>query len=206
MSALRGVYAIVDGRPDALALARAALDGGARIVQYRAKSGIVAETARGIASLARERGALAILDDDVEAAARFGYGGVHLGPDDAGFAEPAAVRARLGGTAVVGISAGTEEEARAARTAGADYLGVGAVYATASKADAGEPIGVEGLARIAAAAAGLPVAAIGGVDLRRIPEVRATGVAMVAVISAIAGAPDPRAATEALVRAWNGAA
>jgi len=202
---LRGIYAIVNDGPDAIAIARAALDAGVGIVQYRAKAGVVVATARAIVAAAREAGALAIVDDDVEAARTFGFSGVHLGPDDDGFGRVGDVRARLGAGAVVGLSAGTPEEARAAHAAGADYLGVGAVYATASKADAGPPIGLEGLARVAAAALDMPVAAIGGIGIARIAVVRATGVAMAAVISAISDAPDPRAAADALVRAWNGA-
>jgi thiamine monophosphate synthase len=77
------------------------------------------------------------------------------------------------------------------------------VYATSSKADAGDPIGIAGL-RAVAAACSLPVAAIGGITLAVLPDVRETGVAMAAVISAISAASDPREATAALVRAWTG--
>jgi thiamine-phosphate pyrophosphorylase len=199
---MRGIYAIVnqDGR-DPLAIAGAALASGVRILQYRAKSGIVPATARSLRRMTLECAALCIMNDDAEAALEFGFDGVHVGPDDRGFADVAGLRAAVG-AGLIGVSCGTPEEARAAEAAGADYLGVGAVYPTATKADAGEPIGIAGLARVAAAT-NLPVAAIGGIGLAQIAAVRATGVAMAAGVSAIAGARDPRAAAEALVRAWN---
>ncbi|MDQ2991374.1 MAG: thiamine phosphate synthase [Candidatus Eremiobacteraeota bacterium] len=199
---MRGIYAIVDedGR-DPVAIARAALAGGVRILQYRAKHGIVAATARALRRATLECGALCIMNDDAEAAMTHDFDGVHVGPDDPGFADVASLRALLG-ERVIGVSCGTVAEAVAAEASGADYIGVGAVYVTKSKADAGEPMGIEGLKGIAAATI-LPVAAIGGIGLASIPAIRATGVAMAAVISAIADARDPRAAAEALVLMWN---
>lgn len=200
---LRGIYAIVnEGARDPVELTRDILAGGARIVQYRAKNGIVAEHARQLRSLTREFRALLFLNDDWRAVREYDADGVHLGPEDATAAELPAIRAALA-DALIGLSCGTEAEAREALRADADYVGAGSVYATASKDDAGDPIGLDGLRRVAAAAAPLPVAAIGGVTAGALGDVRATGVAMAAVISAIARAPDARAATEALVRAWE---
>ncbi|MBV8600527.1 MAG: thiamine phosphate synthase, partial [Candidatus Eremiobacteraeota bacterium] len=88
---------------------------------------------------------------------------------------------------------------------GADYVGVGSMYPTASKADAGPPIGPAGV-RAVVEAVRIPVAAIGGITLERIPEVRATGAAMAAVITAISRAKDRRLAARALVEAWDAAA
>ena len=199
---MRGIYAIVnEGDRDPIAVARAALHAGVRIVQYRAKGGIVPATAVALRRATLECGALCIMNDDAEAALRYDFDGVHVGPDDRGFADVAGLRDAVGAR-LIGVSCGTAEEAVAAEAGGADYLGVGAVYPTATKSDAGAPIGIAGLARVAAAT-GLPVAAIGGIDLANLSEVRATGVAMAAVISAIAGARDPQAAAEALVFAWN---
>lgn len=198
---LHGIYAIVNESPGAIDIARAALDAGIGIVQYRAKRGIVAQTLQALRAITRDARALLIVNDDVEAARAFGCDGVHLGPDDAGFYRVESVRAALP-EHLIGLSCGTIEEARPARTAGADYLGVGSVYATPSKDDAGEPIGIEGLERIASIAS-LPVAAIGGITLENVGNVRRSGVAMAAVISAIANADDPRAAAAALVRAWE---
>jgi thiamine-phosphate pyrophosphorylase len=199
---LSGIYAIVnEGENDPVALARAALDGGVHIVQYRAKSGIVPEHARAIRDLTRDHDALFILNDEWRAVEKYGADGVHVGPEDAASEELPRIRAVLADR-VVGVSCGTEAEARLAQAAGADYIGVGSVYATSSKADAGPPIGIAGLYRVAHATK-LPVAAIGGITLESIPELRATGVAMAAVISAISASLDPYAAAAALVRAWN---
>ncbi|HTX58110.1 MAG TPA: thiamine phosphate synthase [Verrucomicrobiae bacterium] len=197
---LHGIYAIVNGDArDPLACALAALGAGIRIVQYRAKSGIVPDTARALRALTAERGALLIFNDDWQAALAFDGDGVHLGPGDDGFAHVATVRARIG-ERLIGLSCGTPEEARAAGDA--DYLGVGSLYATRSKSDAGAPIGIAGLLAVAAATA-LPVAAIGGIDASNLPAVARSGVAMAAVISAIADAADPSRAASELVAIWN---
>jgi thiamine-phosphate pyrophosphorylase len=198
---LRGVYVIVNEDSRALELARAVLDGGCGILQYRAKSGVVPERLRELRALTRERGALLIVDDDWRAACAFDCDGVHLGPDDDGFQCVAPVRAAMPDR-LIGLSCGTAEEVRTANRSGADYLGVGSVYATASKADAGNPIGVEGL-RMLVDESAVPVAAIGGVSLARIGAVRRAGAAMAAVISAVAGAPNPRRAVRELIDAWN---
>lgn len=198
---LNGIYAIVNESPhrDPLGLTRAILEGGAHIVQYRAKSGIVPKHATAMRDLTRACNALFIINDDWRAVSAYDADGVHLGPDDARAQDLAAIRSALP-ERLIGVSCGTPEEAREA--ADADYVGAGSVYATASKADAGAPIGISGL-RAVAAATQLPVAAIGGITLELLPEVRASGVAMAAVISAIDAAPDARAATAALVRAWT---
>jgi thiamine-phosphate pyrophosphorylase len=204
-AALRGIYVIVnEGSPDPVALARAALDAGVRVLQYRAKRGTVANRVRALRALTRERGALLLFNDDAEAVFAFDCDGVHLGPDDRGFTQIARVR-ELVGERLIGLSCANPQEARAAFAGGADYLGIGSVYATSSKSDAGEPIGIAGL-RAAVAATPLPAAAIGGIALENLPEVAGTGVAMAAVISALADAPDPATAAVRLVRAWNEAA
>jgi thiamine-phosphate pyrophosphorylase len=200
---LRGIYAIVNEGARAIEIAQAALDGGVRIVQYRAKGGVAAATLSALRERTRTAGSLLIVNDDWRACLEFDCDGVHLGPDDRGFADLAPVRAALG-QRLIGLSCGTPDEAGYAVRAGADYLGAGAVFATASKGDAGEPIGVDGLARVAAAAGSLPVAAIGGIGPANLPAVRASGVAMAAVISAISEAADPQAAARSLVEMWTG--
>lgn len=198
---LRGIYAIVNETqtPHPVSLTRAILEGGARIVQYRAKSGVVAEHAFEMRELTRAHGALFIINDDWHAVQTYDADGVHLGPDDAQPGDLAVIRNALP-ERLLGVSCGTPQEARAA--ADADYIGVGSVYATSSKADAGDPIGISGLLSVAAAAR-VPVAAIGGITMAALPDVRRTGVAMAAVISAISAARDPREATAALVRTWS---
>ncbi|HEX5274101.1 MAG TPA: thiamine phosphate synthase [Candidatus Rubrimentiphilum sp.] len=186
---------------DPLELTRAILDSGVRIIQYRAKSGIVPAQAETLRELTRTRGALFLINDDWRAVERFDADGVHLGPDDNGFDALVQIRHALGGR-IVGVSCGTPDEARAARAA--DYIGAGSVFATTSKSDAGDPIGLDGLREIAAATS-LPVAAIGGITAENLRDVRATGVAMAAMISAFSTAPDPRAAAAHLVSTWNAA-
>lgn len=198
---LHGIYAIVNENDDALAIARAALDGGVRILQYRAKRGAVAERARVLRKMTRERDSLLLFNDDFDAVLAFDGDGVHLGPGDRGFADVASVRAAVG-ERLIGLSCGTPAEARTAGASGADYVGAGCVFPTGSKGDAGEPIGLAGL-RAVAAATNLPIAAIGGISLDTVAEVARTGVAMAAVISAIAGDADPAAAAAELVRRWK---
>lgn len=200
---LHGIYAIVNeaAAPDPVELTEAILSGGARIVQYRAKTGIVPAHARALRDLTRRSGALLIVNDDWRAAQAYDADGVHVGQDDALPSGLPALRAMFPDL-LIGVSCGTTHEARAAQAQDADYLGVGAVYATGSKSDAGDPIGVAGLREIAAATR-LPVAAIGGITHANLPLVRASGVAMAAVISAIANARDPRDATAQLVYRWS---
>jgi thiamine-phosphate pyrophosphorylase len=197
-----GIYAIVDeGTGDPLAIADGALAGGVRILQYRAKSGIVPARLYALRERTRAYGALLIVNDDPHAAVAYDCDGVHLGPGDDGFDDPDRVRAALG-ERLIGLSCGTEDEARWANAFDVDYVGVGPVFATASKADAGEPIGLEGLRRIAAITRHA-VCAIGGITRERLRAVRETGVAMAAVISALRDAGDPALAAEWLVRIWR---
>ncbi|MBV8637915.1 MAG: thiamine phosphate synthase [Candidatus Eremiobacteraeota bacterium] len=202
VSRLHGIYAIVNETGNVLDLARATLDAGIGIIQYRAKRGIIPAHLRALREITSHAGALLVVNDDWRAVIEFDCDGVHLGPDDDGFVDVAPVREAIG-TRLIGLSCGTVEEAREANRLGADYIGVGSVYATASKADAGDPIGIEGLRRVAAVAT-MPVVAIGGITAHNLEPVRQSGVAMAAVISAIAGASDPRAAARDLVRRWNG--
>ena len=196
---LRDIYVIVNEDARAIELAQAVLAAGVRILQYRAKTGLSPDRLRALRALTRERDALLIMNDNWQAAVEFDCDGVHLGPDDAGFESLASVRAMLP-ERLIGLSSGTIAEAKAARDA--DYLGVGSIFATGSKNDAGEPIGLDGLQAIAACTR-LPVAAVGGLTAARLPEVRRSGAAMAAVISAVAGAPAPRRAARELIEAWQ---
>lgn len=199
---LRGVYALIE--PAAHAQPAAYLDallrGGIRLVQIRAKRGIAPALLRDLVARVRAAGGLAIVNDDVEAALE--ADGVHLGQEDLAGSDLRTVRARLGHR-TIGLSCGTPAEARAVEPGLADYLGVGPLFATQSKSDAGGPIGVNGV-RVVVAATTLPVAAIGGISLASVPRVRETGASMAAVISALAAAPDPETAARAFVAAWGG--
>jgi len=201
---LHGIYAIVNEGPDAVSLVQACVEAGVRVVQYRAKRAIVPDHLHRIRALTHDARVLLIMNDDWRAAQAYACDGVHLGPDDAGFTHVRSVREAMGDR-LIGLSCGTVDEVRRANASDVDYVGVGSVYTTHSKDDAGLPIGIDGLRRVAAATS-LPVAAIGGITIARTAEVARIGVAMAAVISAIAQANDPRAAAVALVRAWEQAA
>ena len=182
---------------------REAIAGGATFVQLREKDlttdEIVAEAAE-IIPVCRAAGVPFVIDDDVEAARRSGADGVHVGQSDTACAE---ARATLGPEAIVGVSAQTVEEALAAQAAGADYLGVGAMYGTPTKPDAVD-VTFEELARICAAV-DIPVTAIGGINARTMGSLAGTGVDGAAVVSAIFAAEDIEAATRELRRLAEGA-
>lgn len=175
-------------------LADAAWAAGADGVQLRDKTSDPArrlELARRLA--ARRRGLPGrsfFVNDDPRLAVEADADGVHVGPEDA---PPAEARAVVGTERLVGFSAGTCEEARSGAAGGADYLGVGPVFGSTSKADAGPALGLAELSRIAAAT-DLPVIAIGSITPERIASVLAHGAFGVAVLSAYALAPDPEAA------------
>jgi thiamine-phosphate pyrophosphorylase len=196
---LRGLYAITPETHDTgglLARSRLALEGGAALLQYRAKSldrGIAIVQARGLAAECRAAGALFIVNDDVELALACGADGVHLGRDDM---DPASARARLP-RAIIGVSCYSDPgRARSAREAGADYVAVGSMFASATKRSAVRAP----LEAIAAAAreGGLPVAAIGGITPANAESVVRAGADMIAVISALFDAGDVRASARAL--------
>lgn len=188
-SRLKGLYVITDERLGGghLAITRAALKGGAGIIQLRDKSTPMRElvaVARIMRLLTREKGALLIMNDRLDLAQLCEADGVHLGPDDCPLAD---ARRLLGPHHLLGASCGTVDEALAAREAGADYIGVGAVFPTGTKTDAGTAIGLDGLRQVAGAT-DLPVAAIGGITELNIGSVCQENVAMACVISAITGA------------------
>jgi thiamine-phosphate pyrophosphorylase len=183
----------------ALEIACAALEGGADAVQLREKSSPafnLCRLASEIQPMARKFGALFVVNDRVDVALATGADGVHVGQEDLPARE---ARRLLPRPVVLGVSAGTREEARKAEREGADYVGVGPIFATATKPDAGEPIGLEGLAAIARSVA-IPVVAIGGIDADSIAQVFGAGASGAAVVSAVVTAQDMAAATRALKR------
>ncbi len=199
--ALCGIYAIVnEGERNPVALTQAVLAGGVRIVQYRAKRGVVNDHALEIRDLCRAASGFFIVNDYVDVALRLDADGLHLGPDDSAWKSLVKVRAQLEGK-LLGLSCASEAEARFAEDCGADYLGVGSCFSTVSKPDAGKPIGIAGLRRVVVATS-LPVAAIGGINAANIAQVRSAGAAMAAVISALC-VEDPAASARELVRLWN---
>ena len=184
-------------------VAAAALRGGATAIQLRNKAASARDLCAAGAALraaCAERGALFIVNDRLDVALACGADGVHLGQDDL----PAALARRIGGPGlVIGVSAASPEEARTAARDGADYLGAGSVHATATKADAGPPIGLAGLRRVVEASP-LPVVAIGGIGAGEAPGAVGAGASGVAVARAVVGAPDPAAAAARLRAALEG--
>jgi thiamine-phosphate pyrophosphorylase len=167
--------------------ARAAVEGGATVVQLRLKGAATEEVVE-VGQRFRELPALFVVNDDVDAALALDADGVHLGRDD-----PGAERAIDGGL-LLGVSASSVEEAQAGEANGAAYVGAGPVWATPSKPDADPAIGLEGLTAICRAVS-IPVVAIGGVDAsnaRACLDVGASGVAVVRAAS------DAEAVSEAL--------
>ncbi len=193
VSAGRSTPAIVD----------AAIDAGVNIVQLREK-GMSAQERYELGITLRERTAAAgiplIVNDRVDLAAAINADGVHLGDEDL----PVDIaREQLGSDAIIGRSVSTPQGARAAEQAGADYLGVGAIYQTDSKPDVDPEEHGIGLDRVTAIASttDLPVVGIGGITPDRAPAVVNAGADGVAVISAITQATEPRTATARLAEA-----
>ena len=193
--ALRGLYAITPAQPDTarlVQLVERAIAGGAALVQYRAKdmpAPRMIEQATQLAALCRQRRVRFIVNDSVEVALAAGADGVHLGRDDASPREARVLMPH----AIIGVSCYADlARARSAAIAGADYIGVGAVFASATKPSAVRaPLELLGRAK---AESGLPVAAIGGIDTSNAREAVAAGADMLAVISALFDAPDVEAA------------
>jgi thiamine-phosphate pyrophosphorylase len=171
-----------------LETARAAVEGGATVVQLRVKAPTeqVVEAGRGL----RELAATFVVNDDLEAALELGADGVHLGRND-----PGAERALAAGL-LLGASAASAAQARDGEARGAAYIGAGPVWATPTKPDADPPIGLEGLAQICRAVSA-PVIAIGGVDASNAAACIQAGAAGVAVVRAASDAAAVRAAIDA---------
>jgi thiamine-phosphate pyrophosphorylase len=175
-------------------ITEAAIEGGATAIQLRApelEDDELLPLARDLAARCHEAQVLFLVNDRPWIAIASGADGVHLGQDD----HPALARERLGPDRVVGVSVADVDEARTAAAAGADYLGV-TVWRTATKADA-IPRGLEMVGAIARSS-GLPVVGIGGIDAGNAGDVLAAGALGVAVVSAVATAVDPIAATREL--------
>lgn len=136
-----------------------------------------------------------VVNDSVEIAMDIDADGVHVGQSDIKGRD---IRAMIGPDKILGISAGTVEEAKAAEAAGADYIGVGAVFGTSTKKDARNLAG-DALRKIAASVQ-IPVVAIGGISKDTLPQLAGSGVDGIAVVSAIFGAGNPGQATQELLK------
>jgi thiamine-phosphate pyrophosphorylase len=195
---LRGLYFVTpEAATGRAARVVAALRGGARIVQYRDKSGTGADRrheARRLFHLCRDAGALFIVNDDVELCAELAADGVHLGEDDAGIAE---ARARLGLACLIGASCYNDlEKARRAVAAGADYVAFGALHPSPTKPRA-RRADLE-LLHAARRELDVPICAIGGITPENAAPIVAAGADMIAVVQGIANASDPEVAARTL--------
>jgi thiamine-phosphate pyrophosphorylase len=177
----------------------ASLAGGATMIQLRdpvTKTRGLVDEARAIAALTRPRGIPFIVNDRVDVALAAGADGVHVGQSDMA---PADVRRLIGPDPILGLSITELDDLDRSDFAGVDYLGVGPVFATMTKADAAPAMGVAGLQAVAARAR-LPIVGIGGIGPANAASVVAAGADGIAIVSAISAAADPAAATRDLVQ------
>jgi thiamine-phosphate diphosphorylase/hydroxyethylthiazole kinase len=231
------VYLVTDSTPailgdrDLCDVVEASLRGGVTIVQYRDKHGerdAVVQTARKLHEITRRHGVPLLINDRVDVAVEVGCEGVHIGQDDMGEPSSKLVTLRrpltysrsitefskakelLGEGKIIGVSASTIDEALRACAAGADYLGIGTVFATATKKDTKSIIGPQGVSAILSALAanghgGIPTVCIGGLNASNTRQIMAQSVSPrktldgVAVVSAIVAAEDPAAAARDLL-------
>ena len=180
-------------------LAAAFIDGGATLLQLRAKSapsGAFLDAAAAIAARAHRSGARLVINDRADIARLSGADGVHIGQDD--LAAPL-VRALVGAEAMIGLSTHTEAQLRAALGQPVDYVATGPVFGTTTKATGYDRIGLDSVRRSAAIArsSGRPLVAIGGITLETAPDVLRAGASTVAVITDLVAGGDPAARVRA---------
>ncbi len=198
-----GLHVLADDDPrwskDPVAQARDACEGGSRVVQLRVKHATDVQTlewARAIRAVTREAGARFVVNDRFDIALLSDADAVHLGQDDLPpEALPADARTRL----AVGRSTHTPDQLRATRDEDVDYVAFGPVFGTTSKTSEYTDRGLDALREAARLAAPRPLVAIGGITADCVSAVRDVGAAGFAVISVVAAAPDPVAATADLV-------
>lgn len=184
----------LDGRTLAQDVEEAIL-GGVSMVQLREKhanNAEIEELARSVQPVCRKYNVPFIVNDNVDVALAVNADGVHVGQQDM---QAGKVREQIGTERILGVSAQTVEQALAAEAAGADYIGVGAVFTTASKDDA-QSVSIDELRRICKAVR-IPVVAIGGIEESNVSQLAGTGIVGISVISAIFAQTDLREA------AWN---
>lgn len=189
------------GEKDFLTVLEAALKGGVTTFQLREKGknalegDALRELAEQCQKLCEEYQALFIVNDNVDLALAINADGVHIGQEDGVVSE---VRQKIGPDKILGVSTHTKAQAFAAADEGADYIGIGPLYATKTKANAGEAVGPELVKEIAYDLPGLPIVGIGGISERKAGTVIRNGAAGVAVISAITDSADVEEATRSI--------
>lgn len=197
------VYLVTDptlsnGRTE-LEVVRAAAAGGIRLIQYRDKLAgkkLYLEKARALAALCRELGIDLLLNDHVDIAALVDCAGIHLGQEDLPTAE---AKLLLGPTKIVGRSTHDLQQATAAIREGADYINIGPVFATNTKATPVRPVGLDMVREIARIST-VPVTTMGGIGMDNAADVVRAGADRVAVVTAITQAPDISEAARKLVQ------
>lgn len=194
-------YGLSIGR-DNVSVVRELLKAGIKIIQYREKerkTGVMLEECKAIRELTREYGATFIVNDYVDIALLVDADGVHVGQEDLPVPE---VRKLLGPDKIIGLSTHAPEQARAAVEAGADYIGVGPIYATNTKKDVCEPVGLEYL-RWVVENLDIPFVAIGGIKADNISDVVRAGARTCVVVSAFVGSNDIGAAVREMREAMH---
>ena len=194
------LYAVTDrywlGERTLHDVVKESLDGGVTFVQLREKhldQAHFLEEAKDLKMLCKAYNVPFVINDNVDIALEMDADGVHVGQSDM---EAGDVRAKLGPDKIIGVSAQTVEQAKLAEAHGADYLGVGAVFATGSKDDAVE-VGPRTLRDICQAVS-IPVIAIGGISKENVSQLTGSGICGIAVISAIFAQKDVKAASKEL--------
>ena len=187
------LYVILDAelvRGDIQQIARDLISAGVRLLQYRAKNGsarAMLETSKGLAASAHEQSATFFVNDRPDVAYLSGADGVHVGQDDL---SAEVTRGLLGPERWVGVSTHNPEQFQAAAATSADYIAIGPIFATNSKANPDPVVGTETIRKVRALT-NKPIVAIGGIGLDRAAEVIEAGADTVAVISDILTASDP---------------
>lgn len=199
-----GLYLVTDRRLCAArgleATVAEAVAGGVTLVQLRDDDTPLPELvglARALRAVLAGSGVPLIVNNHVDVAVAAAAEGLHVGQGDLA---PARARQALGPGPILGLSITDPLQLATVDQAVVDYLGVGPIFATATKADAAEPMGLAGLA-VCRARTGLPIVAIGGIDAGNAASVLAAGADGAAVVSAVCGTPDPRVAAGILARA-----
>ncbi len=206
MTKIQGIYGICDNsftpQLTHAQLAQGLLQGGVKILQLRMKGETrldeVERAAQSILALKSSHEFVFILNDHVSLGKKLGADGVHVGADDMAVAE---AKALVGTDMLVGYSSHSATEAKAAETAGADYVALGAIFPTATKGPGHPVVGLATLSEVVEALQ-VPVVAIGGINRENFFEVKATGVAAVAMISALVMQPSIQQAAEYFQRAF----
>lgn len=194
---LKGLYVITDDQLSGehlLSHVQQALAGGARLVQYRSKTGSEAareHTARAVLELCRAQRVALLINDDIELAEKIGADGVHLGQDDG---RVSTARKRLGNGAIIGVTCHASLQlAQTAEKEGASYVAFGRFYDSNTKPEA--PPADLSILREAKAALDIPICAIGGITPDNAPALLEAGADMLAVIHGVFGQPDVETAT-----------